>query len=178
MTEELNDNLVDSNRRAFLEQIESLKQIRATAWEEHTHSFRWLMASLLGLNGAAGLGVLGQAEIPIEYKLMSCACFVSGILLALLVAVFGQYSTQRTLGPLQKLIGYWLAVSEDGLRDEVIEADLNGELAASAKIGLGSRFAGWGSALAFLVGAIAAGYGLSHPRDATALEYSVKVKLK
>ena len=81
--------------------------------------------------------------------------------MALLVAVFGQHSVQKSLAPLQKQIGYWMTVAEDGERDQKFEEGLNEELKASARIGLGSRVAGWLAALLFISGVIVAGNGMA-----------------
>jgi hypothetical protein len=160
VTELLENSVGQWNKRGALEEIENLKSIRATAWDEHTHSFRWLMASLLGVNGAACLGIIGVSEIPLEHRMYSGGAFVFGILSALLVAVFGQRSVQQSLLPLQRMIGYWMTVVDDGIRDEGMEQGLNDELKDSAKFGHAGRVFGWLSALAFAVGAMAAGNGM------------------
>jgi hypothetical protein len=148
------------NKLGAVEEIENLKSIRATAWDEHTHSFRWLMATLLAINGGACLAVLNQDQMDLEHKLAAAGLFILGLLMALLVAVFGQHSVQKTLGPLQKQIGYWMTVVDDGDRDEAIENELNAELKASARIGFAARVSGWLAAMAFIVGVVVAGYGL------------------
>jgi hypothetical protein len=96
--------------------------------------------------------------------------FILGILMALLVAVFGQHSIQRTLGPLQKQIGYWMTVASDGERLDEYETELNNELRGSAKIGMASRVSGWLSAGAFVCGVVVAGYGLSKANTGPAPE--------
>lgn len=175
MTEELNNSLVDWHRRAALEEIEYIKAFRSSAWEEHTNSYRWLMASLLGVNGAACLAVFGSAAVQWQLRFYACGSFILGILAALLVAVFGQHAVQKSLSPLQKLVGYWMTVAEDGQRDDDIEAKLNHELQVSAKIALGSRLSGWVSAIAFLVGITISGFGLEDQNRAGShikVEYS------
>lgn len=153
-------------------EVENLNQVRATAWDEHTHSYRWLMASLLGVNGAACLAIIGKAEIPLYYQLGAAGAYVIGILTALLVPVFGQHSVQKSLVPLQKYIGYWMAVASDGLRNEVFETELNDELRKTAKIALGSRISGWISALLFLFGSVISGIGIiKHAAEAASLAF-------
>lgn len=149
------------NKLGAAEEIENLKSIRATAWDEHTHSFRWLMATLLAINGAGCLAILSNDKMAVEYQLVASGFFVLGVLMALLVAVFGQHSVQKTLAPLQKHIGYWKTVAKDGERDEEMEGQLNAELKASAKLGLAARVSGWLAATAFIVGVVASGYGLA-----------------
>lgn len=164
----LDDSEKDWNRKGALEEIESLKLIRSTAWDEHSHSYRWLMASLLAINGGACLSIYANTEISHPIRLIACGSFIIGIIAALLVAVFGQRSIRKSLVPLQKQIGYWMKVVGDGLRDEEIEADLAKELGASAKTGLASRIAGWVSALGFMAGVISVGFGIEPVSDMSA----------
>jgi hypothetical protein len=167
--------LIDESERnwtkaAALEEIDNLKSIRATAWDEHTHSFRWLMASLLAINGGACLALLNNSDVDLKFRIIASGIFIFGILMALLVAVFGQHSIQRTLGPLQKQIGYWMTVASDGERLAAYETELNDELLGSAKIGIASRVSGWLSAGAFLCGVITAGYGFAVAKSDTAVD--------
>lgn len=149
------------NREGAKEEIENLKNMRATAWDEHTHSFRWIMATLSAINGGACAAILNQDGMGISSKLLASGLFVGGLLMALLVAVFGQHSVQSCLLPLQRQIGYRMTVASDGERDEAIERDLNNELKISARIGMGSRVSGWLAAIFFISGVVVAGFGLS-----------------
>jgi hypothetical protein len=149
------------NREAAKEEIENLKNVRATAWDEHTHSFRWIMATLSAINGGACVAILNQDGMNISSKLLASGLFVGGLLMALLVAVFGQHSVQRCLLPLQRQIGYWMTVASDGERDEAFETELNEELKTSARIGMGGRVSGWLAAICFISGVVVAGFGLS-----------------
>lgn len=163
----LHDSEKQWNQKGALEEIENLKNIRATAWDEHTHSFRWIMATLSVMNGGACLAILDQDKLDAETTLVASGLFVIGILMALLVAVFGQHSIQKSLVPLQKQIGYWMTVVEDGERDEGLEGQLNDELRSSVTIGWASRISGWLAAMAFVSGACVSGYGLAQSDLAT-----------
>jgi hypothetical protein len=156
----LDDSISAWTRADAIENIENLKGMRTLAWDEFNHSFRWLMASLLAINGGALLAMLDHSSLGLSHRVSSGCAFVFGIIMALLVAVFGQHSTIRSLPSLQKMIGYWMTVAVDGLRDEKIENDLDNELKASVKLGLGSRVSGWLSAIAFLIGIGISGHGL------------------
>ncbi len=147
MTESHQEDFTELMRHAAREEIDSLKLIRATMWDEHTHTYRWMMASLLAVNGAACLGVLGQESISLSYKLTAGSIFVFGILSSLLVALFGQRSAQKSLVPLQQLIGYWTTVSLDGERDEEQEVILTNQLSNGLRTARAARFAGWVSAV-------------------------------
>lgn len=147
-------------RQAAAEEIENLKLIRATVWDEHTHSYRWLMASLLAINAGACLAIADNAGWG-SYRVIAGAAFAVGIFAALLVAVVGQRANQKSLEPLQKIIGYWISVVDDGERDEQLENKLNDELNASIRIGHASRLVGWISAFAFAVGVVTSGLGMN-----------------
>lgn len=168
MTEGFEADVAEWNKQAALEEIANLKQIRTVAWEEHSQAYRWLMASLLGINGGACIAILGSEQVGVWSKIYAGGCWTIGILASLLIAVFGQHSVQKSLDPLQKFIGYWMTVHSDGVRADGIENDLLNELKASSKIGFGSRIAGWVAASAFLAGAIFAGQGLADDADCSA----------
>ncbi|MHA6332760.1 hypothetical protein ACXYL9_03665 [Qipengyuania sp. CAU 1752] len=148
------------NRQGALEEIENLKVMRATSWEQHSHSFKWLTASLLALN-AGGLLAMSQVQaIGVDDKLIAGGCFAVGLSFALLVAVIGQRSITATLLPLQRHIGYWMSVSRDGERNEGFEKELAKEFEKPTILGKIGQVMGWGSALSFFVAIYFAGVGL------------------
>jgi hypothetical protein len=147
-------------RKAALEEVDNLKAIRAISWEQHSHSFKWLMASLLVLNGGASLAILSAENLPIDHRLWAGCAFVIGIVFALLVAVMGQRAIQSSFEPIQRYIGYWFTVAEDGERDEQAEANLAKELQGIKWKAKTSQGAGWLSAISFVVGVVVAGSGL------------------
>ena len=166
MVGDVNGEQTNWNRKLALEEIENLKSLRSAAWVQHSDAFKWLMASLLAVNGGACLAVMDASELTIGFRLASMGLFVFGIMTALLIAVFGQHSVQSSFVPLQKLIGYWMTVVDDGERMEEMEEEIGDELKRSARIGVGTRIAGWVSALAFLAGIVTAGLGLMSDQTA------------
>jgi hypothetical protein len=148
---------------AAKEELAHLRDLRQVSWEEHTHIYRWLTASFLGINGAACLAIFSSEQVYTNYKIISCSIYLVGISFALAVAVVGQRAVQRSIPALQSMIGYWIAVENDGLRDDEMESKLSIGLKNSSKIGLWSRLFGWISALAFVLGSIMAGLGLTQP---------------
>lgn len=163
----LDDSGREWNRAGALEEIENLKNIRGTAWDEHTHSFRWIMATLSAINGGGCLAILNSDQIEISHKITSSGLFVGGVLMALLVAVFGQHSVRKSLVPLQQQIGYWMTVSRDGERDDAIEKELADDLRKCVRIGIAGRVSGWLAAVAFVSGVIVAGNGLIQNHNIT-----------
>lgn len=156
------------NRKGALEEITSLKEIRAASWEQHSHSYKWLTASLLAVNGGACLAVLGQADMSVEYKLFAAGCFVGGIVLAMLVAVLAQRTITSSLAPLQRQVGYWMTVVHDGVRDQDFEQTLVEETKNAVRLSIFGQVVGWASAAAFLGGITAAGIGIWNTETASA----------
>lgn len=158
------DELNAWNRKGALEEIDSLKLLRATSWEQHSHSFKWLTASLLALNGG-GLLSIASLKIPFDDKLIAGSSFTIGLAFALLVAVLSQRAIIAMLVPIQRQIGYWMTVVDDGVRDESFEATLNKETKSSVRLAIVGQAAGWLSALALFGGIVAAGSGLAQVSD-------------
>lgn len=148
------------NRKGALEEIDSLKLLRATSLEQHSHSFKWLTASLLALNGGGLLAIAQSEKIGTQNVVVAGASFAVGLAFALLVAVLGQRAIIASLVPLQKQIGYWMTVCEDGIRSENLEADLALELKKSVRLSRFGQVLGWLSALALFGGVYLAGAGM------------------
>ena len=139
-------------REAARAEIEFLGELRRNSFEQHTHSFRWLTASLLAINGGAAIAILNSTILSPFSLVTSGACFTGGILSALMVGVLAQRSIMASLIPIQTQIGYWIGVVSDGTRDEVKEQSFINDTAhavRSAKIG---QVAGWISAVLFVSG--------------------------
>ncbi|WP_324261586.1 hypothetical protein U4960_15935 [Altererythrobacter sp. H2] len=147
-------------KEAAKEEIESLKFMRAVAWEQHSHSFKWLVGSLLALNGGGLLAIVQATGIALIERLFGGAAFALGIACALLVAVFAQHAIMASLMPLQRQIGYWMSVVDDGVRNEQFEAELASELGKSSRLEKLGRIGGWASAACFFVGLICGGVGM------------------
>lgn len=174
--EKIDLSLADWNRASASEEITNLKLIREFVWEEHTQSYRWLMASLLALNGGACLTIFDTDLVPLEAKFFSCGLFVVGTVCALLVAMLGQRSNQASFAPLQQQIGYWMTVERDGERDEEFEAELAARLKKGTRIGLFARSAGWLSGLAFVTGVMVAGFSMVPPKQPPSILPSTAIK--
>jgi len=108
-------NLVRSVAR---EEISTLVESRQLLSEQHSHAFRWLMASLLVINSGAAVAVLNSDAIQALTKVRAGFAFATGITLALMVAYSAQKLANFVVPVIQERIGYWLAVLEDGELDE------------------------------------------------------------
>ncbi|MBD2840724.1 hypothetical protein [Erythrobacter rubeus] len=148
------------NRDGAVEELESLKEIRAIGWEQHAHSFKWLTASLLALNGG---GLLAAAQIDgvlVGDRIAAGFSFALGIAFALIVAVVGQRAIAKSFVPIQKQIGYWMRVASDGTRDEVLERELIAESLKIRPLSRTTQAFGWFSAMAFFVALYMLGSGM------------------
>lgn len=133
-------------------EISSLTEIRQSILEQHSHSFKWLTASLLAINGAAAVATLNTESIPAIWKVFSGAAFAGGVICALLVAVLAQKISIKSLAPLQRQIGYWIGVIHDGTRLEEFEEKIGIEMKAAMRWGWTIPVMGWVSGLFFVVG--------------------------
>ena len=87
---------------------------RGRLMEEHSAAFRWIMASLLALNGAGLLALKDVATIHSWQAIIAGLCFYLGCACALMVAVFGQRASQAGIEFLSFLIAFWTTVRVTG----------------------------------------------------------------
>jgi hypothetical protein len=159
-------NEVKNQSRALArEYVELLKDARYRIMDEHSHSFRWLMASLLLLNGSGCLAALGEDKIPLCYKLAASATFLLGVISALLIAYFAQNALRIEISRISSAQAYWTGVLIDGEQDEDREKELaedfNPNSSKRKRSDRWPRYAGFISTLCFVLAALIAGLGLT-----------------
>ena len=143
--------------RAAEYELVSLAEARRAILEEHSAMFRWLIASLLAINGGATIAIVGSDSFSIATIFYSCLCFVIGIFAALLSAFLGQRANRAMLEPLGKLSGYFIAVAQEGAEIEDAKVPILAEVSAAMKKAMPGRACGWLSAIAFGFGVCVAG---------------------
>jgi hypothetical protein len=119
---------------------------------------RWLLATLVVINGAAALSVLPLKMAPIV-KLGGAIAFLIGILAALGAALWSLFAFKRVSIAAATMVGYWLKVADDGQRLQALEMTMKRHLEQA----VGSRathFLVFASVVAFLAGCALAGWGL------------------
>jgi hypothetical protein len=135
--------------------VTTLRDLQATLLEIAIGIGKWMLASLLAVNGAAAVATW-QTNMEIFYKLMACGAFIAGLIAALVCGASQIRQIIKVTKPLGEAIGYWVSVQADGLRSAELE-DL-GPIAASNK-----TFWIWAfgiiSVVLFLSGVALAGYG-------------------
>lgn len=137
----------------------SLADVRKVA----TDLQRWILTSLLGINGAAAIALWG-VPMALAPKLESIVAFVGGMVLALLCAELSTARAPRFVLPMLAQIGYWTEVQASGERDVAREEKLSSALVDEIKVQRrGPRIAGFALLLLFLVGIGVAGWGAAAP---------------
>ena len=119
---------------------------------------RWLLATLVAINGAAAITML-PLRMPIETKLGGAAAFLIGILAALGAGLWSLFAFKRVSVSANTMMGYWLSVADDGPRLEALEAAMKRHMDQA----VGSRATHvwvFVSLAAFLAGCAFTGWGV------------------
>lgn len=168
-------------RAVAREEITTLIESRQLLMEQHSHSFRWLMASLLVINSGAVVASLNSDAIEPVTKVTAGAIFAVGISLALMVAYSSQKLTNFVTPVVQERIGYWLGVLEDGELDQEADEELAGKARKVLRFRFVPEFFGWLSLVAFFLGlAVIAATLLeaSVPDTGQAVELSIQSEVR
>ena len=119
---------------------------------------RWLLATLVVINGAAAISLL-PLKMATGPKLGGAVAFLFGILAALGAGLWSLYAFKRVSVSAGTMVGYWLGVVDEGARVAVLETTMKRHL--DQAIGSrGTHFLVYASVAAFLVGCALAGWGL------------------
>jgi hypothetical protein len=119
---------------------------------------RWLLATLVVINGAAAIATL-PLKMAAGFKLVGAGAFLVGILAALGAGLWSLYAFKRVSIAANTMMGYWLTVAGDGARVAALEATMKRHMDQT----IGSRETHlfvFASVAAFLVGCIVTGWGL------------------
>jgi hypothetical protein len=120
---------------------------------------RWLLATLVVINGAAVIAVL-PLSIGTSAKLGAAGAFLVGILAALGAGIWSLYAFKRVSIAANTMMGYWLTVGGDAPRLAALEASMKSNMDQA----IGSRGAHYfvfASVAAFLIGCGVTGWGLA-----------------
>ena len=118
---------------------------------------RWLLATLVAVNGAGAISVL-PLKIEMAAKLGGAGAFLCGILAALGAGIWSLFAFKRVSAEAGTMIGYWLSVAGDGPRLQALEATMKRHMDQA----LGARAAHalvFGSVGAFVLGCASVGWG-------------------
>ena len=84
---------------------------------------RWLLATLVVINGAAAISML-PLRMPTDAKLGAAFAFLVGILAALATGIWSLYVFKQVSIAAGTMLGYWLTVASDGPRLAALEATM------------------------------------------------------
>lgn len=119
---------------------------------------RWLLATLVVINGAAAISLLPLA-MTTAAKLGGAGAFLFGILAALGAGSWSLYAFKRVSISAGTMLGYWLTVAGDGPRLEALEASMKRHM--DQAIGCrGTHVLIFASVAAFLAGCAVTGLGI------------------
>lgn len=153
----------DNDERASSQlAAETFMPIMVGAFHDGLHEVaslsRWLLATLVVINGAAAIAVL-PLKLGMEAKLWGAGAFLLGILAALGAGLWSLYTFKRVSIAASTMMGYWLTVAEDGQRLAALEATMKRHM--DQAIGSrGTHYFVFASMAAFLMGCALAGWGL------------------
>ena len=119
---------------------------------------RWLLATLVAINGAAAISVL-PLSMATAAKLAGAGAFLCGILAALGAGIWSLHAFKRVSTSAGTMLGYWLTVAGDGPRLEALEATMKRHMDQA----IGARATHvlvFASVAAFLAGCGVIGWGL------------------
>ena len=141
---------------------ETFMPIMVEAFHDGLHEVanlsRWLLATLVVINGAAAIAVL-PLKMSGGAKLWGAGAFLVGILAALGAGLWSLYAFKRVSIAANTMMGYWLAVAGDGERLAALEATMKRHMDQA----IGSRGAYlfvFASVGAFVIGCVLIGLGL------------------
>lgn len=141
---------------------ETFMPIMVEAFHDGLHEVaslsRWLLATLVVINGAAAIAVL-PLKMDVLAKLTGAGAFLIGILAALGAGLWSLYSFKRVSIAANTMMGYWLTVAGDAPRLAALEATMKKHMDQAIGSG-GTHYFVFASVAAFLIGCVLTGWGL------------------
>jgi hypothetical protein len=152
----------DSERASNQLAAETFMPIMVEAFHDGLHEVaslsRWLLATLVAINGAAAISVLPLSMVA-EAKLGAALAYLFGILAALGAGLWSLYAFKRVSIAANTMMGYWLSVGGDGQRLAALETTMKRHMDQA----IGSRATHlfvFASVMAFLAGCALAAWGM------------------
>jgi hypothetical protein len=81
---------------------------------------RWLLATLVAINGAAAISLL-PLKMAYAPKMAAAGAFLIGVLAAVGAGLWSLYIFNRVSAAAHTMMGYWLSVADDGPRLTALE---------------------------------------------------------
>jgi hypothetical protein len=128
------------NRIAAQEVVTVLRGVLERFIAELMGLGRWMLATLVVINGAGAVAVL-SAPLDRWARAVAGAFFVAGILAALGAGFTAVFVFKRLSRPLGQFLGYALTVVHDGERAETLENEIIADLDKAATSSIGTAIA-------------------------------------
>lgn len=142
----------DAVRRIAQHELENATESRRTLIEEHSAAFRWLLASLLAVNGGGVLVLKDLLRFSLANAVIAASFFLGGIMFALLTGWFSQRANRAMIQPLSEMIAFWITCAETNEFDEGTFKQVSETLTPALKKARPTQICGWLSAMSFLAG--------------------------
>ncbi len=159
MTQEIAET--DTIREIARFVLDSTSKLQDRLLDENSAAFRWLMASLLAINGGAALGIMSSnivARVGIVYAGSS---FTVGTVFAILLGLVTARSAEKAFEPIASMNEFWLNVALSGQFDEVeLKAKMKSLESRVSPSKLASYLTGFLSLGFFLLGVVITGHSL------------------
>lgn len=119
---------------------------------------RWLLATLVAINGAAAISLL-PLKMAYAPKMAAAAAFLIGILAAIGAGLWSLYVFNRVSAAAHTMMAYWLSIADDAPRLAALETAMKRHM--NQAIGSrGTHICILVSLLSFLIGCAAAGLAM------------------
>ena len=171
---------LESRKDIARREHESCLSTRASMLEEHSASFRWMMASLLAINAGALTMVKDAFAANAVWASFAGTSFFVGIACSLLIARFGQKAIQAMIGPLSEAVAFWSIVSVTGEFVQDVHDAIGVKINTAMAKGKIPSFFGFAAFAAFSVGLASLGmahFSLTRDGSASQLQGTEKTKL-
>ncbi len=144
--------------------LESKKQLT----DMHGAAFRWILATLVTINGGGAIGIVGTDKISYYGKISGGSCFCTGVFFALMLAYANMIAIQKLLKPTMSILDFWAIALVSGHYDENDISNRQGSLQMqTAPWTIASHVLGWVSVVFFLAGVVQIGINLNLPPTPT-----------
>jgi hypothetical protein len=162
------NNMTPEQAKAFASfAVAHLKDNENVLQEQHSQMYRWLLASLLTINGAATLALLKTSTEMNTAHLAGLFFFIVGILFAIAMAVASQKLLEIEVTRIHYKSIRWGIVLATGVIDDDIDDDPQSKQFKPSPIAVS-----FCSVLCFALGCLTFGISAQSERDVTQVQHS------
>ncbi|HEY5721288.1 MAG TPA: hypothetical protein VIT45_03110 [Allosphingosinicella sp.] len=156
-------------KRAAEAELAAASHSRNTLIEAHQDAYKWLLASLLAINGTGMLAIVNSSALSITAKIVAAVFFYAGIIASLLSSYLSQRASRALIVPFSELMAYWITVAHDGVHVPEMLNEIDLKVQRAVRKARPVEFAGWASVVCFSAGLATAAFTLASPPDRPAV---------